>query len=93
MQRVPVVHRYTRERLSASAMARYALAVSGNSDAKKVLWINQPQNGDYLRDNMMVGFRILLGNGLVDVSREDYLYKIPNGARTPMFTHVVTEAS
>ena len=42
-----------------------------------MLWINQPQNGDYLRDNMMVGFRHIFGDKMVDVPAEDYMYSAP----------------
>jgi len=71
---------YTNKHLTASAMARYVLEASGNEAAKSVLWINQPQNGDYLRDNMMVGFRHIFGDKMVDVPAEDYMYTIPTSA-------------
>ncbi len=38
----------------------------GPTGLRQVLWINQHQRGDYMRDQLMVGMRHLVGANMVD---------------------------
>lgn len=67
---------YTRKHLTAKAMARYMLESAGVADAKSALFINiaKTDDGDYMREELFVGFRLLLGDKLVDYWKETYMY-------------------
>lgn len=72
--------RHTQRRLSTDAIARYMLDIVGKSDAKRILYLAPCGHGDYQCYLSLHGFRRLLGDGLVDFPRLDYMYQSRLGA-------------
>lgn len=67
--------RHTQQRLSTKAIARYLLAAVGKHSARRILYVASCLHGDYQCYLSLHGLRNLLGSGLVDYPRLDYMYK------------------
>jgi len=65
---------YTRTHLTTKAMASYVLKTSGNENAKKILYLSQCPNPDYLRDLILIGFKEIVGSACHDYPRIPFLY-------------------
>ncbi|CAE6932249.1 unnamed protein product [Symbiodinium natans] len=67
--------RHTQQHLTTEALARYILSASRRSTASKVLYISHCLHGDYQCYVSLHGLRKVLGSGLVDIPRLDYMYE------------------
>ncbi|CAE7663106.1 unnamed protein product [Symbiodinium sp. KB8] len=67
--------RHTQQHLTTEALARYILSASGRGHASKVLYISHCLHGDYQCYVSLHGLRRVLGDGLVDIPRLDYMYE------------------
>jgi hypothetical protein len=65
---------YTRKNLTTEAMARYMLSVSGNVNAKSVLYLSKDISPDYQRCVTLHGFKKLLGKECHDFPCIPHLY-------------------
>jgi hypothetical protein len=65
---------YTRNNLTTEKMASYILNITGNSDAKTVLYLSQDLYPDYLRCLMLHGFKDIFKTNCHDVPRINHLY-------------------
>jgi Methyltransferase domain len=76
---------YTRNNLTTEKMASYILNVSGNSDAKSVLYLSPHPYSDYLRDLMLHGFKELFKTKCHDVPRVNHIYVGHNIEKKDMY--------
>jgi hypothetical protein len=65
---------YTRKHLTTKAMASYVLEISGNQNAKKILYLSNEVFPDYLRELLLIGFKDLLGSECHDSPHIPFLY-------------------
>lgn len=65
---------YTYNNLTTKKMAEYILTVSGNSSAKKILFLSAYLEPDYLRCVTLQGFKELLGSSCHDYPKVDHIY-------------------
>lgn len=66
---------YLREFLTTEKMAKYVLDKSGNSNAKRILYLSRDTEPDYLRDLTLHGFKSSFGRECVDFPPIPHLYK------------------
>lgn len=65
---------YTRKVLSAKAMAQSILDTLHYSGTGKILYLSDSPDPDYLRCCMLIGFKELLGDRVVDVPKIAHIY-------------------
>lgn len=65
---------YTRTNLTTDARAKNVLAVMDKRDATSVLILSSDPSPDYMRDNLVHGFKTLMGARCVDSVAVPYLY-------------------
>tara|TARA_R100001509_G_scaffold148320_1_gene106032 strand:- start:2626 stop:3690 length:1065 start_codon:yes stop_codon:yes gene_type:complete len=73
---------YCRENLNSEAMAKFSLSVTQNEKVKNVLFITLGDRADQLNDYMFIGFRNLLGSGVVETNKLWWVYKDVNEGYT-----------
>eukprot|EP00927_Polykrikos_kofoidii_P026882 TRINITY_DN23863_c0_g1_i1.p1 TRINITY_DN23863_c0_g1~~TRINITY_DN23863_c0_g1_i1.p1 ORF type:complete len:746 (-),score=83.07 TRINITY_DN23863_c0_g1_i1:333-2348(-) len=81
--------RHTHQRLTTEAIARYMLNIIGKQNVSRVLFIANCGHGDFQCYLSLHGMRRLLGAGLVDVPRLEYMYK-PQGLKPMQEVNRVT---
>ncbi len=65
---------YTRNYLTSRKMAEHVLNCVNYSGQGKVLFLSRDQYPDYLRCTMLIGFKELLGDRLVDFPKIEHIY-------------------
>jgi len=66
---------YTRDNLTTKAMAMDVLKKSGCEDAKRILFLSNDTQPDYIRDQLLHGLKEMLGKSCHDYFPISYLYK------------------
>lgn len=95
---VPIIEElldYTRKNLTTEARARYILRILGKrpDDIKSVLFLGGSNFPDYLRCNVLHGFKMLYGEKCVDYVRIPHMYdSYPSSIRNDLFSHGFTYA-
>lgn len=71
---------YLRSTLTSEKMARYILDTSGNSSAKKILFLSGDTRPDCVRCLILYGFKSLFGTDCHDYPRVPHLYRFTDSS-------------
>lgn len=66
---------YTREHLTAKAVAQSILDTVEYKGTGKILYLSDDPSPDYLRCCLLIGFKELLGDRIIDVPKIEHIYK------------------
>jgi hypothetical protein len=69
---------YTRNHLTTKKIAQYILNITRNNGIKRVLYISEDPNPDYLRCLTLHGFKELFGKDCHDYQKIPHIYKDPD---------------
>lgn len=76
---------YLKNNLTTTKMANYIMQKSNITPEKKILFISGKKESDYLRDNILIGFKKIFGINCHDYPLLPYIYK--NGSMTKNRLH------
>ena len=65
---------YTRQHLTTKAMAEYVIKTISQSSATKILFFTHSQYPDYLRDQVLHGFKAIFKNNCHDFPKINHMY-------------------
>lgn len=66
---------YTKTHLTTTCMSKYILRMSGNQNARSILYLSGNTEPDYLRCVTLHGFKTLLGSACHDYPKIEHIYK------------------